>query len=551
MVFLAKDHKGGRTYLYLRENHRVNGKSVRKWQIKLGVEEDIRASGEVAFDRKVRTKSIEFGLVAALLRVSEKLNLVEVINRVAGKRAQGLGVGEHVLIAAINRCVKPVSKRQLHEWLESTILQKVYPSAGLNLNSSSYWEHFRYLTGDIIERAEWEITRAVVEQFGVRYEDLMFDPTNFFTYINPRQDNQTLPNHGHPKDGKAVLNLVNVSLFCALDAGVPLLHLVYPGNVQDANHFKSAALPRLKQRLAEMGVPGTRVTLTFDKGNLSEDAFTFIDSEGLDYIASDRPSSHKDLKALPPEAFDMFVLPNGKEVGVTDRWVEKYGKVRRFVVVYNPAEAAWKRENFEKKVQKVVRQVKNFFQDRLNHKQWADPGKVRAKCARVLKKKFAPLVAVEVSGEAGSLTLTVAPVAEAIAVVTQTYGKSFLMTSREDLPAADVAWAYRQQYLVERAFTWLKGAGYLAVRPMFHRVDSSVRGHVFTCFVGLLLLSLLVRELTQLGVSTSIQHAVKHLKEIKVTRYITQALNNPVENLDDMSDKARKIYDALNLGQYL
>ena len=59
MVFLAKDHKGGRTYLYLRENHRVNGKPVRKWQIKLGAEEDIKVNGEVASDRKVCTKSIE------------------------------------------------------------------------------------------------------------------------------------------------------------------------------------------------------------------------------------------------------------------------------------------------------------------------------------------------------------------------------------------------------------------------------------------------------------------------------------------------------------
>jgi len=529
----------------------VNGKPVRKWQIKLGAEEDIKVSGAVVSGRQVRTKSIEFGLVAALLRVAEKLGLVEIINRAAGKRAQGLSVGEHVLFAAINRCVQPVSKKQLREWLESTILQNVYPDVGVNLNSRSYWGHFHYLTGAVVGRVEDEVTRAVVEHFGVHYEDLMFDPTNFFTYINPRKGNQTLPCHGHPKDGKAVLNLVNVSLFCALDAGVPLLYLVYPGNVQDASHFKSAALPRLKKRLDGLGVPGTRVTLTFDKGNLSEGAFTFIDAEGLDYIASDRPTSHKDLKALPPESFAMFVLPNGKEVGVMDTWAEKYNKARRFVVVYNPAEAAWKRKNLEAKVQKLVTKIEVYFQGRLNNKQLADPAKVRAKCAKVLKKKFSPLVAVAVTGEAGALTLSVAPVAEAVDAATQMYGKSFLMTSREDLPAQDVAWAYRQQYLVERAFTWLKGAGYLAVRPMFHRVDSSVRGHVFACYVGLLVLSLLVRELTQLGVSTSIQHAVKHLKEIKVTRITVPAVNKVVEKLNEMSDAAKKIYDALNLGQYL
>ena len=76
-----------------------------------------------------------------------------------------------------------------------------------------------------------------------------------------------------------------------------------------------------------------------------------------------------------------------------------------------------------------------------------------AKCAKVLKKKFAPFVAVEVSGKPGTLTLAIAPVTEAVETVVQTYGKSFLMTSREDLTAVDVAWTYRQQYLVERDFT--------------------------------------------------------------------------------------------------
>jgi len=61
----------------------------------------------------------------------------------------------------------------------------------------------------------------------------------------------------------------------------------------------------------------------------------------------------------------------------------------------------------------------------------------------------------------------------------------------------------------------------------------------------------LTKELTQLGVSTSIQHAVKHLKEIKVTRITVPAVNKVVEKLNEMSDAAMKIYDALNLGQYL
>lgn len=551
MVFLAKDVKNDRTYLYLRHNHCVNGQSRRAWQISLGPEEDMKATGNIALNLDTRTESLDFGLVAALLRVAEKLKLTEVINRASQKRHQGLGVGEHVLFAAINRCVQPTSKTELRKWLESTILQKVYPDLGVNLDARAYWTHFQYLTPAIIARVETELARMAARQFGVSYKDLLFDPTNFFTYANPRGDNQQLARHGHPKDGRAVLNLVNVSLFCALDGGVPLLHLVYPGNVQDAAHFKDEALKALQRHLEALGEPRAKLTLTFDKGNLSEDAIKYADAKGFDFIASDRPTSHKVLQALPAEAFTMHALPNGKVVGVKDVRAEKYDKSRRFIVVYNPEEATWKRANLEKKVEKRVASIRKFFEHRLNAKKWRDPAKVEARCAKSLGKKFGPLVTVVVTSPRGNITLAVAPDTAAVSEVAQKYGKSFLMTSREDLPAQDVVRAYRQQYLIERAFTWLKNAEFLAIRPMYHRADKSIQGHVFTCYVGLLLLSLLARELGQLGVSTGIRHAVRHLGEIKVTRITVPAMDKVVEKVNEMSEASRKIYNALHLEQYL
>lgn len=77
MVFLAKDVKNGRTYLYLRHNHCVNGKSKRAWQISLGPEDRIITAGEVTLGAKFHTKTLEFDLVAALLQVAGKLNEIK------------------------------------------------------------------------------------------------------------------------------------------------------------------------------------------------------------------------------------------------------------------------------------------------------------------------------------------------------------------------------------------------------------------------------------------------------------------------------------------
>ena len=133
----------------------------------------------------------------------------------------------------------------------------------------------------------------------------------------------------------------------------------------------------------------------------------------------------------------------------------------------------------------------------------------------------------------------------------QKLGKGFLMTNREDLTPQEVVWTYRQQYLVEQAFKWLKSGEFLTIRPMFHRIDNSVRGHIFTCYIGLLLLSLLVKELIRLDIPTSIYKTVKHLKEIRLTRIYMGDHTKPLVTIDSMSDDAKKIYDSLELKSYL
>src|SRR4030042_6471987 len=93
MVHLVRKLKKGHVYLYLAERARVGGKSKQVWQRYLGPEERIKESPALATREKVKTQTIEFGLVAALLQVAHRLDLVDIINRSAGQRCQGLSVG--------------------------------------------------------------------------------------------------------------------------------------------------------------------------------------------------------------------------------------------------------------------------------------------------------------------------------------------------------------------------------------------------------------------------------------------------------------------------
>ena len=573
MVRLDKRKYKGRVYLYLEERAWIDGKSKRLWQRYLGPEHEFKDLSKIALKSDIETETIEFGLIASLLIVAKKLGLVKIINTFTNKRAQGLSVGEHVLFAAINRCVEPVSKTRLKEWFDSTVLRKIYPEVGSAIDSRSYWTHFRYLNEEIVASIGDEINRVLLRKFDVDFSNLLYDPTNFFTYINPKKPNQTLPRHGHCKEGRFTLNIINFSLFCALDGGIPLLHLVYPGNIPDSKSFKNA-LERLKQRLKQIGVPATNITLTFDKGNLSKDAFAFIDDMELDYIASIRPSTRKALLLIPPEQFEMKLLPNGKELGVKEfndenyevfmkqlemngvnfkkKKFETYGKNRRIIALYNPNQAKWQQENFDKKLENKIQKTVAFFNDRLNNQDWAKKEKVLEKCQTMLgAKKFQEVVDVNLTGEEGKLTLSVSKNQAAHEKKILNFGKSFLMTSREDLTAWEVAWAYRQQYIVENAFKILKNPKWLSIRPMWAWTDSSIKGHSFACFIGLLLLSLLVRELVMQDIPISLSKMIKRLTTIKITKIKILGRQKPIYKLNKMNEDENVLFRALKLNRFI
>ncbi len=567
MVFLVKKTIQGKIYLYLRHNHRVNGKVKTAWQLYLGPEEEFATHTRIA-KQEIATETLEFGLIAALKQIADQIHLVDIINRETNKRKQGLSVGDHLLIAVLNRCIQPTTKKQLQAWVKSTAIPRIFPSISPNLDSRAYWNHFRYLSDDTIEKIENQLIENIQKEFNINLNEISFDPTNFYTYINPKKSNQTLPKHGHSKEGKRTLNIVNLSLFCTLDGGIPLFHLLYPGNIHDATHFKSALLA-LQQRLSILKMEHSTITLTFDKGNLSKEAFQQIDTIGLNYICSDRPSSHKNHLKIHPEKFLMHKLPNRKEIGAFEIHDDKYGKERRFIATYNPRKAKWSYDNLLEKIDKKKCEIETYFNERLTFmagnsskgqgSKWRIRDEVQKKINIMIGKgDYRKILTYELTGpeeipisEAGQFHLKLTIDSSALDMVKLKMGKSFLMTNREDLTPYEIIQAYHQQFLVEQAFKWLKSHDFLQIRPMFHHVDSSVRGHVFVCYLGLLLLSLLVQKLINLGIPTSIYETIELLGEIKITRIHLTGRRDPIENLNQLSPKAKKLYDSLKLSQMI
>ena len=97
---------------------------------------------------------------------------------------------------------------------------------------------------------------------------------------------------------------------------------------------------------------------------------------------------------------------------------------------------------------------------------------------------------VDVTEDHGALSFTMTPDKAEMSHEAQVSSTSLLFTSRSDWNAKTVIQTYREQHVIENAFKCMKSPVHIAIRPMFHYVDSSIRVHVFTCVLALLLLAL-------------------------------------------------------------
>jgi len=65
------------------------------------------------------------------------------------------------------------------------------------------------------------------------------------------------------------------------------------------------------------------------------------------------------------------------------------------------------------------------------------------------------------------------------------YDGKWVLTANMDLPPAEVALKYKQLWMVEDVFRSMKSL--LDTRPIYHKCDETIRGHVFCSFLALLL----------------------------------------------------------------
>jgi transposase len=556
----------GHRYYYLVQTAWVNGRSRYVKQRYLGKAEDVgKLLEQSTAPVPSHALNFEFGGTAALYSIAQQLRLVEIIDKHVPKRNQGLSVGQYALLAILNRCLAPTSKLQLAHWYAGTVLYRLLPADPAQLRSQRFFDHMGELSLPAIQAIEKEIAQVLVENWGIDSTSLVYDATNFFSYIDTRTPSK-IAKRGKNKARRIDLRQVSLGLLVSRDFHVPLFHEIYPGNRPDAVEFREV-LKKLRTRYAEVFPEPLNITLVFDKGNNSAEGFRLLEHSSYHFIGSLVPTQHEDLLDIPRPS---FVALKGKRlagVRVFRCTREVYGAECTVVVT-------WNRTFYKAQVRGLLATLNRCLgrlrrlQTRLERrrKQAHPKGKaptlasirrqVQALChARHMKQ----LLSTQVENTRTGVRLRFAVnEEEKNRLMTRLFGKTILFTDQVAWLSEDIVLGYRGQYKLEDGFRTMKDSEACCWWPMNHWTDQKIRVHGFFCVMALLLLSLLQRQLAQKGIDLSIARLIRRLTEIEETalayvpRPAARGKTKPrsVYVLTKMDPEQRALFDTLDLARY-
>jgi len=290
MAFIVGKKQDGKTYYYLAESARVDGKPRIVSQRYLGSAEEIAARlSESGPGEPDRSRHLAFGDVAATFDMLRRLRVAEIVDEVVGSRRvdAGASVGTYIALAALNRVVDPCSKLAFSDWWHKTAGDRWLRLPAGALDHRRFWDAMDQVSQAQLEEIERRVVEGMVETFGVDLSGLVLDMTNFATWIDSANERAPIAQRGHSKQKRSDLRICGLGLVVSTDGGVPLVSLAYPGNRPDVTQFATM----VNELVARFGTlypdgKGERLTLVYDAGQNSGDNYETLDHTPLHFVGS-------------------------------------------------------------------------------------------------------------------------------------------------------------------------------------------------------------------------------------------------------------------------
>jgi hypothetical protein len=436
--------------------------SLASFSQRLKVVERVRSEGVAAHSSRSWGPSLVFG------RLWQQQGLPDILHRLAAERRFEFDLERTAFALALQRLCEAGSDLAGSQWLatveapgfEGIQLQHLYRTVGF--------------LAEVREELERELFFRDRDLFNQELDLVFIDTTSTFLW---RDEQSPLVRRGHSRDRRP--DQPQVVLCVAVDrTGFPVAWDILPGNTADAKAF-AAMIARLRTRLKIR-----RVIVVADRGMISAQSIRLLTESKqapFDFILGTRMRRQKEVS-------ETVLARAGRYQTVADNLEVKEVMVegKRYIVCRNPHEQvkdAAAREAILVKLETTLRQH--------------GPKSV------IGNKGFARFVSVA----KGSVTIN----QKAVEADARLDGK-FVLRTNTDLPAEEVALAYKSLWRVERAFRETKST--LEVRPIYHQNDEAIVGHIVACFLALRLEVDLQRRLDERSSQVSWPDLMRDLRQL-------------------------------------
>jgi transposase len=483
-MFFRQKKSGNRVYLQIVENRWEGGRSKQRVIATLGRLDQLQQKGQLegllrsgarfcesvlllaAHQRgettAMRTQPI--GPAMIFERLWRETGCQEVVARLLDDRKFEFPVERAVFLTVLHRLFTSGSDRAAEKWKETIDVSDVEELQLHHLYRAMAWlgealaedQQFAATpfaprcTKDLIEEGLFAFRRDLFTNLDL----VFFDTTSiYFEGVG----GETLGQHGHSKDHRPDLKQMVVA--AVLDSeGRPVCCELWPGNTTDVTTLLPI-VDRLRNRFS-IG----QICIVADRGMISAKTIEELESpqRRWQYILGARMRNQQEVSRDVLSRGGRYQVVHPTRSKRKDPSPLKVKEVvvegRRYVVCLNEEQARKDAHDREAIVGALRKQLKQGDKSLVGNRGYR-------KYLKQSKAKF-ELDEAKIKREA------------------RCDGKWVLRTNT-DLPAADVALKYKQLWMVEHVFRSTKSI--LETRPIWHKCDATIRGHVFCSFLALVL----------------------------------------------------------------
>lgn len=470
-MFVRVKKIGTYEYLYLVENVREGGRHVQRVIKALGRRDEVEASGVLdsliasaaRHSRRtivlsqyyrgelseVRRTSIGPDLVFG--RLWQETGCQEVLRTLLAERRFGFDVERAVYLAVLHRLMISGSDRHSDMWRRAYRLPGTEDLTLDHAYKAMAWlgeaiDDDRSMT-DAIEEALYRHRQPLFGEVSVAF----FDTTSLWF---EGHGGETLGQRGHSKDYRP--HLRQVVLGIVLDgADRPFASFLLPGNTADV----TTLVPVVKRLRQRFGI--ARACVVADRGMISAETIAALEADKIEYILGVRERGTKEVREAVIDDDGVAVpLCIPRQKGETELAVKEVRiDGRRYIVCRNEEEA---RKDAEARAELLAGLERKLAQGD------------KALVSNTGYRRFLS------PPEGDGFTIDPAKVkADA------RFDGLFVLRTNTKLTPHQVVLRYRNLQAVEHTFLIAKAL--LSTRPIFHKTDAAIRGHVFCTFLALVL----------------------------------------------------------------